>query len=571
MEFNLFGLKLGGKNRSLQSVEDTKKAAKSFVLPQADDDSVTIEAAGGFFGQTLDMDGTTRTDTELIYRYRDMSMHQEVETAIDNIIGDAIVLEDNVLPVKLSMENLEGYSEGVKRKFVKEFNEILRLLKFQTKGYEIFRRWYVDSKIVFHIIVDEKHKSEGIVELRYVDPVNIQKVRLYHKKKENDGSVVITGIEEFYVYNKDGFKAGNAQGLRISPDAILSTTSGLFDSRSKRTVGYLHKAIKPLNQVRMMEDAVVIYRLSRAPERRIFYVDVGNLPKNKAEQYVRDLMNRHRNKLVYDAQTGEVRDDKRQMSMLEDYWMPRRDGSKGTEIDTLSGAQNLGELEDVKYFLKKLYKALNVPLSRMDSEQKSFSIGRTTEITRDEVQFSKFISRLRNKFSEIFYAALKTQLILKGIITPEEWDTIKDKIFFDYLKDSYFSELKRNELLNDRMNSLAAVTPFVGEYYSRSWIKKQILGQNDEEIELMSAEMAIEKDEDEKEMLRQMEAGLPFKPPAGTDPSTMPMDMGMGAGGPPGAAPAGGAGKPPANPQSNPAGPKNGKPKAKTPQSKPKL
>ena len=501
MEFKLFGLKLGSNKKPLSSSEN-KKIRRSFVVPQTDDDAVSIEAVGGFFGQYVDFDHTTRNDADLIYKYREMSMHPECESAIEDIVSDAIVSEDNMSPVKIILDAVE-YSDDIKRRIIKEFNNVLTLLNFQTKGYEIFRRWYIDGKIVFHIIVDEKNPERGIAEMRYVDPVNIQKVKQYKRELNAQGHRIITGVDEFYVYSKDGFRTGMnmninstgvSSGLRISPDAIVYVTSGLFDSRNKRTVGYLHQAIKPLNQLRMMEDAVVIYRLSRAPERRIFYIDVGNLPKQKAEQYVRDLMNKYRNKLIYDASTGEIRDDRRHMSMLEDYWLPRREGGKGTEITTLQGAQNLSELEDVKYFLKKLYKSLNVPLSRIDGEQKSFTIGKSTEITRDEIKFAKFVNRLRNKFTELFYATLKTQLMLKKILNEREWNRIKDKIFFDFLKDSYFAELKENEVALERANVLTQLQPYVGVYYSQYWIKKHILGLNDTDMEIMQMQIDQEKE-----------------------------------------------------------------------------
>lgn len=511
MEFKLFGLKLGNNKKPLSSSENTK-IRRSFVLPQGDDDSVNIEAAGGFFGQYVDFDHSTRNDADLIYKYREMSMHPECEAAIDDIVSDGIVSEENAASVKIILDAVE-YSEDIKRRIIKEFNNVLTLLQFQTKGYEIFRRWYIDGKLVYHIIVDEKNPERGIAEMRYVDPVNIQKVKQYKRELNAQGHRIITGVDEFYVYSKDGFRTGmhmnmNASGtsnaLKISPDAVVYLSSGLFDSRNKRSVGYLHKAIKPLNQLRMMEDAVVIYRLSRAPERRIFYIDVGNLPKQKAEQYVRDLMNKYRNKLIYDASTGEIRDDRRHMSMLEDYWLPRREGGKGTEITTLQGAQNLSELEDVKYFLKKLYKSLNVPLSRMDGEQKSFTIGKSTEITRDEIKFAKFINRLRNKFSELFYHTLKTQLILKKIMNEREWNRIKDKIFFDFLKDSYFAELKENEVALERAQVLGQLQQYVGVYYSKYWIQKNILGMNDTEIETM--QMQIEQEKEEEKQKQQAEA-----------------------------------------------------------------
>lgn len=528
MEFKLFGLKLGQDYKKPLASTEQKKIKKSFVLPQTDDDAVSIEAVGGFYGHFVDFDGTIRNDNELIYKYREMSMHPECESAIDDIVGEAIVSEESLMPVKVVLDNLDE-SDGIKKKIGEEFKKILQLLEFQTKGYELFRRWYVDSKLVFHIIVDEKKTEDGILEVRYVDPVNIQKIKQYKHEVNAEGQKIITGVEEFYCYNKEGFKTNIplGAGLRISPDAICYVTSGLFDSRNKRTVGYLHKAIKPLNQLRMMEDAVVIYRLSRAPERRIFYIDVGNLPKNKAEQYLRDLMNRYRNKLTYNADTGEVRDDRRHMSMLEDFWLPRREGGKGTEITTLQGAQNLSELDDVKYFQKKLYKSLNVPISRMDGEQKSFSIGKSTEIARDEIKFGKLIARLRNKFSELFYSLLKTQLILKNIIEVDDWEKIKHSLFFDYLKDTYFAELKQNEIVNERINVLNSLEPYIGVYYSKAWVRKNVLGMNDTDVEEMQKEIEEEKKEEAEELAKnppppgseaEFDAGGGFPPPQGAQP-----------------------------------------------------
>ncbi len=503
---DLFGLKLLGKE-TLSSTEG-KKIRKSFVLPDTND-AITVEASAGFFGQYLDLDGVTRTDADLIYKYREMSMHPECESAIDDVVCESIVNEDNQKSIKLLMDDFK-MGNDVKEKIVEEFDNILHLLDFQTKGYEIFRRWYVDGKLVYHIIVDEKDEKAGIAEVRYVDPVNIQKVKKFERDKTPnvDGEKIVTRVEEFYIYSKDGFRTGTAHGLKISPDAIVFLTSGLYDSRNKRSVGYMHKAIKALNQLRMIEDAIVIYRLARSPERRVFYVDVGNLPKAQAEEYLKSLMNRHRNKLIYDAATGEMRDDKRHMSMIEDYWMPRREGGKGTEITTLPGAANLDSIKDLEYFQRKLYRSLNVPYSRNQGEQKSFNIGRSTEITRDEVKFSKFINRLRNKFSELFYALLKTQLILKNIIEPEDWEDIRHKLFFDYLKDSFFAELKHNEINNDRMNVLGAMQPYIGKYYSNYWIQKNILGFSDEEILEMAKQMQEEKELEAELQQQQAEFNL---------------------------------------------------------------
>ena len=433
----LFGFDLGRSKKQNKQ----EKALKSFVVPTFDDGAIPVEA-GGFYGQYVDLDGTVRNDFELTMKYREMAQDPIVEVAIDDIVNESIIMGEKKPPVKILLDKLEE-SDGVKQKIHDEFRNLLRVMQFETKGAEIFRRWYVDGKIFFHLIIDEGNPQQGILELRYVDPMNIQKIREYTKETLKNGTKVITGYKDFYLYNKDNPRAGGtASGIKISEDAIAFCSSGLMDSRYKRTVGFLNKAIKPLNQLRMLEDAIVIYRISRAPERRIFYIDVGNLPKTKAEQYVKDLMNRYRNRLVYDANTGEVRDDKKFMSMLEDYWLPRREGSRGTEITTLQGGQNLGELTDVIYFQKKVYRALSVPASRLEQD-KQFMLGRSTEITRDEVRFTKFVHRLRSKFSELFFDILRKQLILKKVISADEWPEMKESIYFDFLKDNLFTELKK--------------------------------------------------------------------------------------------------------------------------------
>lgn len=483
----LFGFKL---ERS-KAQKQVFKAMKSFVVPTTDDGAIPVEA-GGFYGQYVDLDGTVRNDFELVAKYREMSMDPVVETAIDDIVNEAIVTEMKTAPVKILFNADLQVSEDIKEKIHTEFKSILRMLSFDTKGYDIFRRWYVDGKIYFHLIVDEDHPEKGILEARYVDPLNIQKIREFKKETRPDGTKIVTGYRDFYLYNKDNPRVGSPQGLKISEDAISFCSSGLFDTRYRRTVGFLHKAIKPLNQLRMMEDAVVIYRISRAPERRIFYIDVGNLPKTKAEAYVKDLMNRHRNKLVYDASTGEIRDDRKFMSMLEDYWLPRKEGSKGTEITTLQGAQNLGELSDIVYFQKKLYKALNVPVSRLESD-KGFQLGRAAEISRDELKFNKFVNRLRSKFNEIFYDLLRKQLILKKVIKPDEWSKFKDHMFFDYLKDSHFVELKNAELRKGQYEELNSIEKYIGKYYSHHFVKTHILNQSENEIAEMDRQIKKER------------------------------------------------------------------------------
>jgi hypothetical protein len=489
----LFGFNFGRKKRP----EESPPQAKSFVAPDYDD-GATIVAPSSFYGTYLDLEGNIKTDIGLIGHYRTMVLQPEIELCVEDIVNEAIVYDDDRTPVKLNM-NKYKQSESIKNKINTEFQEVLGLLDFNNKGHDIFRKWFVDGKIYFHKITDEKNPKKGVIELRPVDPVKIQKIREVQKEKDKNGVEIVKSTNEFYMYNpspqSNNFNISNSaitQGIKISPDAICLGTSGLFDSNRKRVLGYLHKAIKPLNQLRMIEDAVVIYRISRAPERRIFYVDVGNLPKNKAEQYLKDLMNRYRNKLVYDANTGDIRDDKRHMNMLEDYWLPRREGGRGTEITTLDGGQNLGEMEDVEYFKKKLYRSMNVPLSRLESEN-GFNMGRSAEITRDELRFSKFVDRLRKKFDDIFFDILKTQLILKGIITSDDWKEFSQHVFVDYAKDSYFSELKESEVLKDRMEVLREVNEYIGQYYSINWIRQNILKFTDQEINEMDKEMEEEK------------------------------------------------------------------------------
>ena len=485
----LFGFRLDRSKK--EKTQD--KALKSFVVPTFDDGAIPVEA-GGFYGQYVDLDGTVRNDFELTMKYREMAQDPIVEVAIDDIINEGIVVGEKKSPVKIVLDRSKC-SDKIKDLIHEEFRNLLRVMQFETKGTDIFRRWYVDGKIFFHLIIDDANPQKGILELRYIDPMNIQKIREYTKETLKNGTKIITGFQDFYLYNKDNPRAGgNPSGIKISEDAIAFCSSGLMDSRYKRTVGFLHKSIKPLNQLRMLEDAIVIYRISRAPERRIFYIDVGNLPKTKAEQYVKDLMNRYRNRLVYDANTGEMRDDKKFMSMLEDYWLPRREGSKGTEITTLQGGSNLGELTDVIYFQKKLYRALSVPVSRLEQD-KQFMLGRSTEITRDEVRFTKYIHRLRTKFSEMFYDILKKQLILKKIISSDEWLDIKEGIYFDFLKDNLFTELKNAELRKTQVEELGNIKPYIGKYYSHQWVRKNVLGFNESEITAMDREIEKERNQ----------------------------------------------------------------------------
>ena len=502
MEVFGFNISRSGKIDTNSSESDLveKEPVKSFITPESDDGAISV--AGGFFGNHyVDFEGASRNDVDLIKKYRDMALHAEVEMAVDDIVNESIVFDGFKKPVEIYLDDLDA-PETIKNKIREEFDFILKTTDFYNKGYEIFRRWYVDGKLFFHIILDPSNTKKGIHELRPVDPIKIKKIRKVNKKVDpKSGISLIDSVEEFYVYlDNDDITSNTAttsdkllseQGIKVSPDSIAYCHSGLFDSSKKRVLGYLQKAIKPLNQLRMIEDAVVIYRISRAPERRIFYVDVGNLPKNKAEQYLRDVMNRYKNKMVYDASTGAMRDEHRHQSMLEDYWMPRREGGRGTEITTLDGGQNLGEMEDVMYFQKKLYKSLNVPISRLEAEN-GFNMGRSSEITRDEVKFFKFIERLRKKFSELFSVLLKVQLMSKGIITEDDWAKYEDLIFFDFTKDSYFTELKENELLKERIDLLQTVDDYIGKYYSIEYVRKNILKQSEEDIKLIDTQIKSE-------------------------------------------------------------------------------
>ena len=484
----LFGFEI---SRKKQQVEDEKN--KTFALPQNDDGAVTIQS-GSYYGTYVDLDGVVRNEIELITRYREMSMQPELETAIDEIVNEAIVSEDSGQTVEINMDDLKQ-PESIKKKIKDEFEFILKLLNFGNMGHDIFRRWYIDGRMFYHIVIDEKRPQNGIQELRYIDPRRIRKIREIQKTKDpTTGMEIIKSVNEYYLYNERGVIGAHSNlGTKIAIDSVVNVNSGLMDSKRAMVLSYLHKAIKPLNQLRMVEDATVIYRLSRAPERRIFYVDVGNMPTIKAEQYLRDIMTKYRNKLVYDSSTGEIRDDRKHMSMLEDFWLPRREGSKGTEITTLPGGQNLGELEDVKYFEKKLYKSLGVPLGRLE-QQGGFSLGKSTEITREELKFSKFVSRLRNKFSVLFDDTLRVQLILKKVCTEDEWNEFKEEIWYDFLKDNNFDELKEAELLQNRISILQSVDPFVGRYYSMEWIKKNVLQMDDDEIKEIQKQIEEERD-----------------------------------------------------------------------------
>ena len=493
----LFGFRIGRPDKDAQNLP-------SFVPPSNDDGSLTI-AEGGAFGTTVDLENKIKNESALITKYREMSLQPEAERAIDDVINEAIIVDDNQMPVEINMDDVEeGYlSEDIKELIRMEFDSILKMLRMNTKGYEIFRKWYVDGRIYYHCVIDLKSPRLGIKELRYVDPRKIKKVKkpVRDPKAKIDSAALMKEVfdkkyEEFYLYQNKGVNDTNS-GLKIAPDAIAYCHSGVLDTRNYSVLSHLHKAIKPLNQLRMLEDATVIYRLARAPERRIFYIDVGNLPKQKAEQYLRDMMIKHKNKLVYDANTGEVRDDRKFLTMLEDYWLPRREGGRGTEITTLPGGQNLGELEDVQYFRRKLYESLNVPISRLETDTQ-FNVGRNSEITRDEIKFSKFVNRLRSKFSELFLVLLEKQLMLKGVMTLGEWAEVRDLLKFDFQEDNHFSELRDGEILRERMTLLQDIDQYTGRYFSQKWIRENVLKQTEEDIEQIDQEIEGEKESDEE-------------------------------------------------------------------------
>ena len=474
MAFEIFGFKIERK-----SEEQPNARIPAFALPENDDGSMMI-AGGGAYGSYLNMEGTYKSEVDLIHKYRQMSQLSDCEIAIENIVNEAIVAGKNERPVNILLDNT-GLTESIKTKIRNEFDFVLDLLNFNNFGHEIFRRWYVEGRLYYHIMIDENDPSRGIVELRSLDATKIKKVNQVNKQKAQD--TVNIKVDEIFTYNPAGLKNQHQQGILISKDSIAYCTSGLLDSKKKQVLSYLHKAIKPLNQLRMVEDAIVIYRISRAPERRIFYIDVGNLPKVKAEQYIRDIMTRYKNRLVYDSDSGEVRDDRRHQSMLEDYWLPRREGGRGTEITTLPGGENLGQLDDVDYFQKKLYKAMHVPVSRLEADS-GFSLGRESEITRDELLFSKFVAKLQIRFSSLFQDVMEKQLILKNVMTSAEWSKIRDKIQYNFTSDHFYTELKQQEIMTARMTLARDMEDFVGKYYSKEWFRTNILRQNEEEAQL---------------------------------------------------------------------------------------
>jgi len=514
------------------SIDDGYKKPKKQVspVPPNNEDGVDYFISSGFYGQYVDIEGVYKTEYDLVKRYREMSLHPEADKAIEDVVNEAIVSDLNDSPVEIDLSNL-NVPEQIKGIIREEFQYIKELMDFDKKAHEIFRNWYVDGRIYYHKVIDLDNPQNGIQDLRYIDSLKIKFVREVKKKDNNQLAIAnVTGanaldkinfpdIEEYFVYTPKsqgqvGGSSGYGKGVKLAKDAVTYVTSGLVDRNKMTVLSYLHKAIKSLNQLRMIEDSLVIYRLSRAPERRIFYIDVGNLPKIKAEQYLRDVMSRYRNKLVYDASTGEVRDDKKFTSMMEDFWLPRREGGRGTEITTLPGGQNLGELSDIEYFQKKLYRSLGIPESRIAADG-GFNLGRSSEILRDEIMFSRFVGRLRKRFSNVFHDLLKTQLILKNIITPQDWEYMSDHIQYDYIYDNHFAELKETELMNERLSLLQQIEPYVGKYYSNEYVRRKILRQTEEDMINIDFEIANE-----------LNSGVIQPPTPQIDPSTgRPMDF----------------------------------------------
>ena len=471
----------------------SKNAEPISIVPSTDSDGAGVINSGGHFGAYLDLDADkAQNEVDQILKYRDISAQPECDAAIEDIVNESIVGDHNEAPVNIILDKLD-ISDKIKTTIRDEFAQVLRLLKFNSYGHDTFRKWYIDGRLPYHVIVNEKNPQAGIKELRYIDPISLRKVKEVEEKvDQKTGAKLVVKQEEYFLFQDKKMNMAD-QGVKIHPDAIIYCTSGMLDAGRKRILSYLQKAIKPVNQLRMMEDSLVIYRISRAPERRIFYIDVGNLPKGKAEEYLRNIMNQYRNKLVYDASTGDIKDDKKHMSMLEDFFLPRREGGRGTEISTLPGGENLGQIDDILYFQKKLYRSLNVPINRLEQES-TFALGRSTEISRDEVKFKKFIDRLRKRFSDVFMQTLKTQLLLKGIITVNDWDEWKELIAFDFIEDNYFSELKEAEIVRERFELIASVDEYVGKYISNEWVRKNILRQTDDDI--IAIDKQIESEDD---------------------------------------------------------------------------
>lgn len=506
MEIEVFGFEFGKKNTTKQEKEN--QALQSFAAPEIFDGTVTVEA-GGFYGTALDYGANLRDENNSIIQYRNMSVYPEIDNAVDEIVNAAVVYGTDRKPVKIDLKNLP-IPDPIKLKIYKEFEKVLHLLDFNGKAYEVFRRWYIDSRIFYNIVIDKDQPTDGIKEIIPIDPLKIKRVRKIEKEnKRVDGKTisVIKGIEEYYLYtntDKDTFMMTGPDGLHLSTDSVVYCPSGIVDLNTKRVLGYLHKAIRPLNMLRQLEDALLVYRVARAPERRVFYVDVGQLPKQKAEQYMRDMMSRFRNRLIYNQATGEVRDERNNLSVLEDYWLPRREGSRGTEITTLPGGNAMSQIEDVDYFKKKLYSSLNVPMSRLMADQSGFNLGRSVEITREEVKFYKFVERLRHQFAKMFLDFLRVQLILKGVMTEEDWHELKTEIKFVFNTDNYFWDLKESEILAERMKMLSFVDPYVGKYFSSEYVRRNVLKQTEEEIKAMDKQMEIDKQRIQAEQMALM-------------------------------------------------------------------
>jgi hypothetical protein len=476
-----------------QKKSEEKKKAKSFADTN-EDGAYQISPTGGYYGQYMDISGDQfKNDADLILKYRGIAGYPEIDAAIEDITNESITYDTEGI-VSLNLDELDQ-PDNIKKLILEEFDKILNTLDFNTNGYDLFRRWYIDGRLFFHVIIDDKHPDNGILELKQIDPTKIRKIKEVTKEKDpKTGAELTVEVGEYYLY-QDEEHISASEGLKISTDAIIQVNSGLLNEKRDKVVGYLHKALKPMNQLSMMEDSMVIYRISRAPERRIFYIDVGNLPKGKAEEYLQNTMNKYRNKIVYDPATGAIKDQKDHKSIMEDFWLPRREGGRGTEITTLPGGQNLGEVDDIIYFQKKLYKALNVPMSRLEPDS-AFNVGRSSEITRDELKFQKFIDRVRTKFSGLFLEVLKRQLILKKIIVPSDWNHIKQDLIIDFIKDNYYAELKEAEMLKERLETLAMVDEYVGTYYSKEWIRKNILRQDEEEIAEIDKQIETDPDKD---------------------------------------------------------------------------
>lgn len=506
--FKLFGFEIK------RAQNKQKEKLQSIVPPVDEDGAGYVTAAGAHYGTFVDIDGTNRTkdDKQLILQYRAVATHPEVDAAVEDIVNEAITSADNEKSVSLILDDVET-TDNIKKAIVEEFDNILSMLNFNDLGHDLFKRWYIDGRMFHHLVVDTKNPKAGIQEIRPIDAAKIRKVKQIKKKKdEATGIALVEKVDEFFIYEE---KATNTNtGIKLTVDSVSYVTSGLLDENRKRVVSHLHKALKPINQLRMMEDSLVIYRLARAPERRIFYIDVGNLPKGKAEEYMKNIMAKYRNKLVYDANTGAIRDDRKHMSMLEDFWLPRREGGRGTEISTLPGGENLGQIDDIIYFQKRLYRSLNVPINRLEQESQ-FSLGRSTEITRDELKFQKFIDRLRSRFNSMFYNILKKQLILKGIITEEDWEEWKENIIVEYVRDSHFTELKDAELLRERLQTLDQLQQYVGDYFSKEWVWKNVLFMDDDKIKEMKKQMAGEVDEMPTDENQFQNTPAPVPEPAG--------------------------------------------------------